>query len=463
MRPDSGIRSLLADASGRAAEYLEGLDDRPVGPSESSVASLIQELRRPLPTEGAAPEDVLAFLDRYGSPATVASAGGRYFGFVTGGALPAALAANFLAGAWDQNSFSWVSSPAAAAFDEAALVWIKEALGIPASTEGALVTGATMAHFACLAAARNKVLSQAGWNCDADGLFGAPEITVVVGDEVHSSLLKVLSMLGLGRNRVMRLPTDDQGGAMAADLPTVIGPAIICLQAGNVNSGAFDDAGPIIDWARSVGAWVHVDGAFGLWALASKDLAWRATGFLKADSWAFDAHKWLNVPYDSGVALVTDRDALAGAMSQTGAYLLPSGARDPLNFTPDSSRRARGVEIWAALKSLGREGVGELIDRNCRQARALASGLTELRAEVLNEVVLNQVVVAFGDQQTTERVVARLQANGTCWCGGTVWRGRPAMRISVSSWATTEADIEQTLRAIEREYSSASSGSLALN
>lgn len=457
MTEASDIRRLLADASVRAATYLESLDDRSVAPTPGSVQALTDRLQEPLPQAGATPGDVLALLDDFGTPATVASAGGRYFGFVTGGSLPAALAATVLASAWDQNSFSWTSSPAAAAFDDASLRWVKEALGLPAQAEGALVTGATMAHFASLAAARNKVLSNVGWNVDADGLFGAPEIKIVVGSEAHSSLLKVLSMLGLGRDRIVRLPTNAQGAAIAEDLPSISGPAIVCLQAGNVNSGAFDDAGPIIDWARSIGAWVHVDGAFGLWALASDRLKHLARAFRRADSWAFDAHKWLNVPYDSGIAIVRDAEALAGAMSQSGAYLLPSGARDALNFTPDSSRRARGVEIWAALKSLGRQGLADLIDRNCRQARDLAHGLEGIGAEVLNQVVLNQVVVAFGDKATTERVIETVQKGGKCWCGGTQWKGRSAMRISVSSWATTDRDIAITLEAIAHAYSAATS------
>lgn len=446
------IRQLLVDASDRASSYLESLDDRPVGPTTASVEILKSKLQEPLPLEGSVASDVLAFLDTFGSPGTVASAGGRYFGFVTGGALPAALAANVLAGAWDQNSFSWTSSPTGAAFDDVSLRWVKEALGLPAQTEGALVTGATMAHFACLAAARHRVLLTNGWNVDADGLFGAPEIQVVVGDEAHSSLLKVLSMLGLGRTRVFRLPTDDQGSAVASDLPSISGPAIVCLQAGNVNSGAFDDAGPIIDWAQSIGAWVHVDGAFGLWALASDELDHLARDFRKADSWSFDAHKWLNVPYDSGVALVRDAQALSAAMSQSGAYLLPSGARDALDFTPDSSRRSRGVEIWAALKFLGRKGISDLINRNCRQARDLALGLKGIGAEVLNDVVLNQVVVAFGDRETTANVLKQVQDGGVCWCGGTEWKGRSAMRLSVSSWATTDADIAMTIEAFSQAY-----------
>ncbi len=446
------MRRLLADAAARAADYLESLDARPVAPRPAAVESLARALDENLPERGIAPTDVLEFADRLGSPATVASAGGRYFGFVTGGALPATAAVNVLAGAWDQNCFSWVSSPAIAAFEETALRWLKEALGLPATAEGALVTGATMANLTCLAAARNRVLQRAGWNVDSQGLFGAPEITVVVGEEAHASLFKALSMLGMGRDRVRRAPSDDQGRIIARDLPPIDGPTIVCIQAGNVNSGAFDPAEPLIDWAHGGGAWAHVDGAFGLWARASPTRSALAKGFEAADSWALDAHKWLNTPYDSGVALVADGAALAEAMSVSGAYLLASGRRDAINLTPEASRRARAIEIWAALKSLGRSGLSALIDRNCRQARRLADGLRHAGVEVLNNVVLNQVVVAFGDERRTEQVIGAIQADGECWCGGTVWRGRAAMRISVSSWATTDEDVERALRSILKAH-----------
>jgi glutamate/tyrosine decarboxylase-like PLP-dependent enzyme len=442
------MRGLLTEAAERAAGYLEGLPARRVGPLPGAVSQLVAALDGDLPGEPSHPADVLGFLDDYGSPATVASAGGRYFGFVTGGALPAAVAAQVLAAAWDQNCFSFVSSPAVACFESAALRWVKQALGLPPDAEGALVTGATMANFTCLAAARHRVLAQQGWDVERQGLFGAPAITVVVGEEVHASLSKVLALLGLGRERVLRIPADGQGRLRADCLPPLDGPAIVCIQAGNVNSGAFDPAADVIDWARQFGAWVHVDGAFGLWALASPDLAPLAEGFRGADSWATDAHKWLNVPYDSGIALVRDREALSRAMSNGGAYLLPSEQRDAMHVTPDSSRRARAVEVWAALKSLGRSGLAELVSRNYRQARRIADALRVGGAEILNEVVLNQVVVAFGDDDQTRQVIAAVQEAGVCWCGGTTWKGRAAMRISVSCWATGDDDVERSVTAI---------------
>ena len=444
----SGRRDLLQSATERASRYLETLDERPVAPDAAAVERLRQALDEPLPSQPASDEKVLAFLDAFGSPATVASAGGRYFGFVTGGALPVTVAANWLAGAWDQNSFNMVSSPAIALIEAAALRWVKQALELPECAEGTFVTGATMANFTALAAARQRVLHEAGWDADAKGLFGAPEVAVIVGGEVHATIFKVLSLLGLGRDRVIAVPTDAQGRMRANVLPPIDGPTIVCIQAGNVNSGAFDPAAEIIETAHAAGAWVHVDGAFGLWARASGRLARLAAGLEDADSWATDAHKWLNVPYDCGVALVRDPRDLRRAMSITGAYLLASEQRDQIDYSPDSSRRARAVEVWAALKALGRTGLADLIERNCRQAVRLAEGLRAGGVEILNDVVLNQVVASFGDAERTERIVAAVRDSGECWCGGTAWRGRPAMRISISSWATTDADIERAVAAI---------------
>jgi len=440
--------ALLSDAAIRAARYLNGLDARAVAPDSESVENLSKALDRPLRESGAPPEDILAFLDDFGSPATIANAGGRYFGFVTGSALPASLAANWMAGAWDQNSFSHVSSPAVAQFEEAALRWVKQALRLPAAAEGAIVTGATMANFTCLAAARHALLRQRGWDVERQGLFGAHEVPVVIGEEAHASLYKVLALLGLGRDRVIKVPVDGEGRMRASALPDLKEPSIVCIQAGNVNSGAFDPAVDIIPWARAAKSWVHVDGAFGVWAAASPKQSHLMMGYDDADSWATDAHKWLNVPYDSGIALVRDREALHNAMAISADYLLLGDQRDPIDFTPDCSRRARGLDIWAALKSLGKNGLAALIDRNCAQAQRFREGLQQAGAEVLNEVVLNQVVVAFGDDAATEAVIRDVQDSGVCWCGGTRWKGRAAMRISVSSWATTDDDVGRSLAAI---------------
>jgi glutamate/tyrosine decarboxylase-like PLP-dependent enzyme len=443
------VSGLLHDAAARAQKYLDTLAGRRVSPSPEALAAL-QRLDTPLQDDPIPAERVLAELDDLGTPATVASAGGRFFGFVVGGTLPAAVAANVLATAWDQNAGLDVLSPAAAAIEDVARRWLLSVLQLPASAGAAFVTGATMANFTALAAARHSVLDAAGWNVEEQGLFGAPPMTVIVGEEVHVGLLRSLSMLGLGRSRVVRVPVDDQGRMRADRVPEITGPTILCLQAGNVNTGAFDPAPEIIPRAHDAGAWVHVDGAFGLWAAGAPARASLMRGYDRADSWALDAHKWLNVPYDSGVAFVHDPDDLLAAMSISAAYLVHGDRREPSQYTPEMSRRARGVEVWAALRSLGRDGVADLVERSCRHATRFAEGLGGAGFEVLNDVVLNQVLVSFGTPDETRRVIRGIQEDGTCWCGGTEWQGRTAMRISVSSWATTTEDVEKSLAAMIR-------------
>ena len=443
------MRELLESTTKRAISYLEGLEDRSVAPPAEAVGKLAT-LDQPLNDSPIPPEQVISRLDEICSPATMAMAGPRFFGFVIGGALPVTLAANWLAGAWDQNSGLFTPTPATAQLEQVALNWLLDLFKFPRDCGGAFVTGATMANFSALAAARHALLKRAGWNVEADGLFGAPPITVVVGEEAHPTLFKSLGLLGLGRNRVVRVPVDSQGRMRADAVPSLPGPTILCVQAGNVNTGACDPFPEICERAHADGAWVHVDGAFGLWAPASQSTASLAIGMAEADSWATDFHKWLNVPYDSGIALVRDAEALCAAMAITAEYLPTSKFRNPSDFTPELSRRARGVEVWAALHSLGRQGIAELVERNCRQARRFAEGLQAAGFKVLNEVVLNQVLVSFGDAETTNRVVAEIQSDGTCWCGGTVWQGQTAMRISVSSWATTDEDVERSLEAMVR-------------
>ncbi|MGC4055655.1 MAG: aminotransferase class V-fold PLP-dependent enzyme [Paludibaculum sp.] len=443
------MKALLNRTAEIAARYLETLDDRSVAPSAAALEGL-KELSEPMPGLPMDPEQVLETLHRIGSPATMGMAGRRFFGFVIGGSLPAALAANWLAGAWDQCPGLFVASPIATVLEEVCLAWLLDVLKLPAESGGAFVTGATVANFTALAAARHSVLARAGWDVEAEGLFGAPPITVVIGDEAHPSLIKSLGLLGLGRSRVVRVPVDGQGRLIANRLPVLDGPAIVCMQAGNVNTGAFDPAAEICERAHAQGAWVHVDGAFGLWAAASPEYAHLAEGVAAADSWATDAHKWLNVPYDSGLAFVRDAGALKRAMSLTAAYLPQGEHREPSQYTPELSRRARGVEIWAALKSLGRTGLADLIGRNCRFAARFAEALRQGGHEILNEVVLNQVLVTFGDAERTRKVIQRVQTDGTCWCGPTEWQGRTAMRISVSSWATREEDVDRSIAAILR-------------
>ena len=444
------MNDLLADVANCASRYLSELDNRSVYPSPEAIKQLAR-FDEPLPDGPTDPQTVLALLDEIGSPATVATTGGRYFGFVTGAALPATVAANWLAGAWDQNGGLYVMSPAAATIEKVALRWLLDIFGLPSDSGGGFVTGATMANFTGLAAARHAILQKQGWSVEQQGLFGAPPITVVVGDEVHVSILKALSMLGLGYERVIRVPVDGQGRIRAEALPELDETTIVCIQAGNVNTGAFDPAEEICAAAHQAGAWVHVDGAFGLWALAAPQRAHLAAGFINADSWATDAHKWLNVPYDSGLAFCRHPHALWAAMSTSAAaYLGESEDRVPYDYTPEFSRRARGIEIWAALRSLGRTSLAEMIERTCRHAARFAEGLRAAGYQVLNEVELNQVLVSFGDAETTRRVIAAVQAEGTCWAGSTIWQGHTAMRISVSSWATTGEDVERSLEAIAR-------------
>ena len=440
---------LLRTTTERAVQYLSGLADRSVVPTATALEKLAG-LDAPLAASPTPPDQVIELLDRLGSPATVATSGGRYFGFVVGGTLPAALAANWLAGAWDQSASSTTASPVASALEATALRWLLDVLGLPPACAGAFVTGGTMANFTALAAARHAVLGRLGWNVEADGLVGAPPVTVVVGEEVHPSVRKSLGLLGLGRDRTLTVPVDGQGRMRADAIPKMAAPAIVCAQLGNVNTGAFDPLREICACASEIGAWVHVDGAFGLWAAAAPSRAHLLEGVTEADSWSTDAHKWLNVPYDSGLAFVRDAESLRQAMDVSAAYLAVGEGRQPKHYTPELSRRARGVEVWAALLSLGRDGLAELIERSCRHAARFAEGLSAAGHEILNDIVLNQVLVAFGDAETTRRVITGIQQDGTCWCGGTVWQGRTAMRISVSSWSTTDDDVEHSLEAMVR-------------
>ncbi len=436
-------------AADLGSRYLAGIDARSVAPTPEALAALAA-LDRPLPEDSTPADAVLGELDRIASPATMASAGRRYFGFVIGGSMPAALGASVLATAWDQNAGLHAASPAAGAIEAVAAKWTLAALGLPAEAAVGFATGATVANMTALAAARHALLARAGWDVEEQGLFGAPPIAVIVGEEVHVSLLKALALLGLGRARVTRVPVDGQGRMRADAFPVLRSPAIVCLQAGNVNTGAFDPIDELIGRAHDAGAWVHVDGAFGLWAMASPRLRSLAAGIERADSWATDGHKWLNVPYDSGLAIVREATALTGAMASSAAYLVADGQRDGFAYVPEMSRRARGVEVWAALRGLGRRGVAAMVDRCVAHARRFADGLRAGGHTILNDVALNQVLVSFGDAERTRRVIVAVQRDGTCWCGGTVWQGRTAMRISVSSWATTEADVEASIAAILR-------------
>ncbi len=443
------MENLLRTTAERAARYLAALKDRNVAPTPDALANL-GRLDEAFPEHPTDPSAVIALLDEIGSPATMGSAGGRYFGFVVGGSLPATVAASSLAAAWDQNAGIVALSPIAARLEEVAMRWLLDVLGLPPTCGVGFVTCATQANFSGLAAARHALLARRGWDVETQGLFGAPPITVVVGEEVHASVLKALTLVGLGRERVIRVPADGQGRMRADALPPLADNTLVCLQAGNVSTGAFDPADKIIPQAQAAGAWGHVDGAFGLWAAAAPARAHLVNGFAAADSWAIDGHKWLNVPYDSGMVVVRDPQHLHAAIAVDAPYLVIGETREPEHYTPEFSRRARGIEVWAALRSLGRQGLADLIERTCRHARRFADGLREAGYDILNDVVINQVLVSFGDAEVTRRVIAAIQADGTCWAGGTVWQGRTAMRISVSSWATTEEDVERSLAAMVR-------------
>ena len=443
----SSRTAALKQAAQSAVGYLENLDNRSVAPTSDAVAALAP-LCGPLPETTTDPAEVVRLLSEIGGPATMAISSGRFFGFVIGGCLPAAMAASWLVSTWDQNAGLWVATPAAAGLEDTAVEWTRELLGLPEGTVGGVVTGATIANFTALAAARHQLLERAGWDVEADGLFGAPELRVVIGEEAHPSLLKSLAMLGLGKKRVVRVPVDKQGRMRADALPHLDDRTILCLQAGNVNTGAFDPADAICPEARAAGAWIHVDGAFGLWAAASPKYRHLVKGFELADSWATDAHKMPNIGYDCGLALVRDGAALRAAMSLRAAYLERGERREPSDYTPELSRRARGIELWAGLRQLGKAGMAEIVERTCGHAQRFAAGLKAAGYDVLNDVVLNQVLVSFGDAGKTTRVIARLQTEGTCWCGPTVWQGKTAMRISVSSWVTSEDDVELSLAAM---------------
>jgi glutamate/tyrosine decarboxylase-like PLP-dependent enzyme len=459
--PIDDLLRLTADYS---AEFHRKLDERPVR-AEASFEELRDALGGPLPAEGSEDAQIVAELIAGAEPGIVGTQTGRYFGFVIGSALPASLAADWLATAWDQNGFSVVTSPAAAAVEDVAAGWLVELLGLPEHVSSGFVTGAQGANTTALAAARQHVLAAAGWNVARDGLNGAPRVRVLAGAERHVTIDRSLRLLGLGTSSLVVVPADDQGRMRAEALREAIdaeeGPTIVCAQAGNVNSGAFDPLAEIAEAGERVGAWLHIDGAFGLWAAASPRYRHLVAGSERADSWATDAHKWLNVPYDSGFVFCRRPDAQAEAMAVAASYLQRGGGRSPSDWIPESSRRARGFAVWAALRALGRSGVTDLIDRCCEHARSFAELLgAEPEVEVLNDVVLNQVLVRFDDDdETTREVVRRVQEDGTCWLGATDWQGRAAMRISVSSYRTTAADVERSVGAI-LEAAAAVSGSL---
>ncbi|HEX6891818.1 MAG TPA: pyridoxal-dependent decarboxylase [Chryseolinea sp.] len=439
-------KQILLSAAIKALEYLTDIRERRANPTEDSIQAL-QAFNEELPDTGRDALQSIDFLHRHGSPATMASAGGRYFGFVIGGSHVAALAANWLSSAWDQNAGLFVTSPVSAVIESVCERWLTEILPVARGASVGFVTGVTMANFTALAAARSAILNANDWDVERRGLFGAPPIRVVIGDEAHSSILKALALLGLGMDRVIRVPTDCNGCMKIDHLPELNPNTIVCIQAGNVNTGGMD-SGEIVTVAKRQGAWVHVDGAFGLWAGACERKKELTKGYELADSWATDGHKWLNVPYDNGIVICRHREHLQKAMSMDGSYLDQSGTRIPYQYTPELSRRARATDVWAAMRTLGRTGIDDLISRSCLYAELFARRLEEAGFKILNEVETNQVLVSFGTDVETANVIKAIQEEGTCWVGGTTWKGQIAMRISVSSWATRPQDVTKSVDAM---------------
>jgi glutamate/tyrosine decarboxylase-like PLP-dependent enzyme len=439
-------KRVFEQAKAFAFDYMDCVAERSVFPEQGAIDGL-RVFDEPMPNDPSPSGEVIAALHDFGSPATVAQTGGRYFGFVSGNVVPAALAASWLAGAWDQNAALDVMSPIAAKLESVCEGWLVDLLGLPEGTAAGLVSGTSVATFCGLAAARYSILSKLDWDVNAKGLRGAPRIRFVASDQSHGSVFKALALLGIGRNEVEIVPSDSQGRIDPAHLPAIDDRTLLVLQAGNVNTGAFDAFSSICSGVREAGGWVHVDGAFGLWAAASPGLKYLTDGVEFADSWSVDGHKTLNTPYDCGVILCRDRRSLVTSMQATGSYIQLSDQRDGMFYGTDMSRRARSIELWATLKYLGRSGVAELVDGLCERASQFATELAERGFRILNEVVFNQLLVASETPEETEAILIQLQKGGVLWCGGTSWKNEAAIRISICSWATTENDVRECVAA----------------
>lgn len=446
MKNQLRTKYLFEQAKTYSYEYMDRLQETDVYPSASAIAEL-KVFEEPVPEHPCSPASVLDMLNSYGSNASVAQSGGRYFGFVCGGILPVSLAAKWMSDTWDQNSALYVLSPIAAKLEEICEKWITELLGLAHGTAAGFVSGSSTAIICALAAARNQLLFRQGWNVNEQGLFGAPPVRVVLSEQAHSSVFKALALLGLGKERVQLAPADDQGRISLEKLPPIDQNTLLIVQAGNVNSGAFDPLNELCEIANKAGAWVHVDGAFGLWAAASKDKYNLIRGFEKADSWSVDAHKTLNAPYDCGIVLCKNRSALVSAMQAVGSYIQFSDNRDGMLYTPEMSRRARSIELWALLKYMGRSGISALVDRLCDHAEYFAERLKENGFTVLNEVVFNQILIKCETAEKTKATLKNIQSCGKCWCGGAIWNNEPVIRISVCSWQTTRQDIDESVEA----------------
>ena len=441
--------ALLKTALQYAEEYLTTIDERPVFPSVDALRAL-DHFDEPLPDASSEASETLSMLHRIGSPGTVAQVGGRYFGFVNGGALPVGVAARVLADVWDQNTAHHVMSPVAARLEQVCEGWLADLLGLPDGTAAGFVTGTTLANLSGLAAGRNELLRRRGWDVVRDGLYGAPPISVFVGQDAHAVVRKSLALLGMGEAHMHVIPVDDQGRLDMDHFPQLNEPALVVAQAGNVNSGAFDPFGEICARTHEAGGWVHVDGAFGLWAAAVPSLRPLVPGIANADSWAVSAHKTLNIPYDCGIVFCRDRGALEAAFRTSAAYFQWSDERDPMRYTPSMSKRARSVELWAILRSLGRDGVVQLVEQLCAHAQDFAHRLGAEGFQIHNDVVFNQVLVSCGTDEETGQTLAAIQELGECWCGGSTWHGRSVIRVSVCSWSTTREDIKRSVEAFTR-------------
>ena len=437
-------KSLFEQARLHAFEYLDGIDDREVFPSQINLEKL-SNFEEPLQMEPGNALDILNQLHQFGSPATVAQAGGRYFGFVNGSAVPASLGVKWLSDIWDQNGGLFLTSPINAKLEQVCEEWLIDLFNLPPDSCAGFVSGTSMANLCGLAAARYSILKKLGWDVNENGLHAAPKIRIIAHVQVHACIKKTLAMLGFGTNNVEWIPADGQGRVIVDELPKLDASCLVLLQAGNVNTGAFDDFDTVCDLANEAGAWVHIDGAFGLWAAATTSLSHLAKGMEKASSWAVDGHKTLNTPYDSGIVLCRDRNAMVAALQSSGDYITFSENRDSMLYTPEMSKRSRGIELWATMKYLGKQGIDEMVTGFHLKAKQLEAGLREVGFTVLNEVVFNQVLVKCDTEAATKSVLEYIQHSGVCWLGGSIWNGEAAIRISVCSWKTTTEDIDRTI------------------
>ncbi len=437
-------KELFEQARSYAYEYINGVEAMDVFPSQSNLENM-KVFDEPLPQASVTAKDILDQLHAFGSPATIAQTGGRYFGFVNGGAIPVSLGVKWLSDVWDQCGGLYLTSPINAMLENVCERWLKEIFNLPKQTVAGFVSGTSMANLCGLSAARFRLLKNLGWDINENGLNGAPKLRIIAHDQVHASIKKTLAMLGYGRKNIEWIPSDNQGKLILEELPELDESCLILLQAGNANTGSFDDFDAVCDLANAAGAWVHIDGAFGLWAAASKSLSHLTKGMQKADSWAVDGHKTLNTPYDSGVILCKHPEALISALQATGEYIIYSDQRDPLLYTPELSKRSRAIELWATMKYLGSTGIDEMVTGFHTKAKQLEQGLKEIGFEIINDVVFNQVLVATDNDETTKQIITYVQQSGECWLGGTTWQGKAAIRISVCSWMTTEKDIERTI------------------